>query len=61
MLDFGQMLWWHILLLPLVIGVLTIWHILLVRRRGVVPPIPLREKHPARCPRHCGAGNGHLQ
>jgi ubiquinol-cytochrome c reductase cytochrome b subunit len=40
-LDFGQMLMWHIVLLPFVLGLLTIWHILLVRRRGVVPPIPL--------------------
>jgi ubiquinol-cytochrome c reductase cytochrome b subunit len=37
-LDFGQMLMWHIVLLPLVIGGLTVWHVLLVRRRGVVPP-----------------------
>ncbi|MGE5292024.1 MAG: cytochrome b N-terminal domain-containing protein [Micromonosporaceae bacterium] len=49
-LDFGQMLMWHIMLLPLVLGLLTIWHILLVRRRGVVPPFPLREEQaePAR-------------
>ncbi|NUP47082.1 MAG: cytochrome B6 [Catenulispora sp.] len=40
-LDFGQMLMWHIVLLPLALGLLTVWHILLVRRRGVVPPIPL--------------------
>ena len=39
-LDFGQMLMWHIVLLPLVIGVLTVVHVLLVRRRGVVPPFP---------------------
>jgi ubiquinol-cytochrome c reductase cytochrome b subunit len=38
-LDFGQMLMWHIVLLPFALGLLTIWHILLVRRRGVVPPI----------------------
>ncbi len=44
-LDFGQMLMWHIVLLPFALGLLTIWHILLVRRRGVAPPIPLR--HPA--------------
>jgi ubiquinol-cytochrome c reductase cytochrome b subunit len=37
-LDFGQMLMWHILLLPLVLGVLVAGHVLLVRRRGVVPP-----------------------
>jgi quinol-cytochrome oxidoreductase complex cytochrome b subunit len=39
-LDFGQMLMWHIVLLPLVIGVLTVAHVLLVRRHGVVPPFP---------------------
>ncbi|WP_063836970.1 cytochrome b N-terminal domain-containing protein [Phaeacidiphilus oryzae] len=37
--DFGQMLMWHIVLLPVVLGVLTVWHILLVRRHGIVPPI----------------------
>jgi len=40
-LDFGQMLMWHIVLLPAVLGLLVVWHVLLVRRRGVVPPIPL--------------------
>lgn len=40
-MDFGQMLLWHIVLLPLALGVLTALHILLVRRRGVVPPFPL--------------------
>jgi ubiquinol-cytochrome c reductase cytochrome b subunit len=38
-MNFGQMLMWHIVLLPFVLGVLTVWHILLVRRRGIVPPI----------------------
>jgi hypothetical protein len=37
-LNFGQMLLWHVLLLPLVVGVLIAFHVLLVRRRGVVPP-----------------------
>jgi hypothetical protein len=37
-LDYGQMLLFHIILLPLVLGVLVVWHVLLVRRRGVVPP-----------------------
>jgi quinol---cytochrome c reductase cytochrome b subunit, bacillus type len=37
-LDYGQMLLFHVMLLPLVLGVLIIWHVLLVRRRGVVPP-----------------------
>jgi quinol---cytochrome c reductase cytochrome b subunit, bacillus type len=43
-LDFGQMLMWHIVLLPLAVGLLTIWHVLLVRRRGVVPPLELRHR-----------------
>ncbi len=38
-MDFGQMLMWHIILLPLGIGVFTVLHVLMVRRRGVVPPI----------------------
>ena len=37
-LDYGQMLLFHVILFPLVLGVLVIWHVLLVRRRGVVPP-----------------------
>ena len=43
-LNFGQMFMWHILLLPLVLGVLIVIHVLLVRRRGVVPPFPPNEK-----------------
>jgi quinol-cytochrome oxidoreductase complex cytochrome b subunit len=39
-LDFGQMLMWHIMLAPFALVVLTAWHILQVRRRGVVPPMP---------------------
>jgi ubiquinol-cytochrome c reductase cytochrome b subunit len=38
-MDFGQMLMWHIVLLPLIVGVIVVIHILQVRRRGVVPPI----------------------
>ena len=37
-LDVGQMLMWHIVLLPSVIGLLVVVHVLQVRRRGVVPP-----------------------
>jgi ubiquinol-cytochrome c reductase cytochrome b subunit len=37
-LNFGQMLMWHILLLPLIVALLTGVHVLLVRLRGVVPP-----------------------
>ena len=38
-LNPGQMLLWHVLLLPLVVGMLTVWHVILVRRHGVVPPL----------------------
>jgi quinol---cytochrome c reductase cytochrome b subunit, bacillus type len=41
-LDFGQMLMWHIVLLPLAVGILVVIHVLLVRRHGVVPPFPPR-------------------
>jgi ubiquinol-cytochrome c reductase cytochrome b subunit len=40
-LDYGQMVLFHVMLLPLALGVLTVLHILLVRRRGVVPPFPV--------------------
>jgi ubiquinol-cytochrome c reductase cytochrome b subunit len=46
-LNFGQMLMWHILLLPLVVGLLIGLHILLVRRRGVCPPLPADTAAPA--------------
>jgi ubiquinol-cytochrome c reductase cytochrome b subunit len=32
------MLLFHVILLPFVLGVLVVWHVLLVRRHGVVPP-----------------------
>jgi Cytochrome b(N-terminal)/b6/petB len=41
-LDFGQMLMWHIVLLPVMVGVLVVVHVLLVRRHGVVRPFPPR-------------------
>jgi ubiquinol-cytochrome c reductase cytochrome b subunit len=37
-LDYGQMLLFHVILFPLVLGVIVVLHVLLVRRRGVVPP-----------------------
>ncbi len=37
-LDTGQMLLWHVMLLPLFVGVLIVLHVILVRRHGVVPP-----------------------
>jgi quinol-cytochrome oxidoreductase complex cytochrome b subunit len=41
--NFGQMLMWHIMLLPLVVAVLVGVHVLLVRRRGVVPPFAAKD------------------
>jgi quinol-cytochrome oxidoreductase complex cytochrome b subunit len=43
-LNFGQMFMWHILLLPLALGVLIVLHVLLVRKHGVVPPFPATEQ-----------------
>jgi quinol-cytochrome oxidoreductase complex cytochrome b subunit len=37
-LDTGQMLLWHVMLLPLILGFLVVAHVILVRRHGVVPP-----------------------
>ena len=37
-LNTGQMLLWHMTILPLVIGLIVFLHIVLVRRHGVVPP-----------------------
>jgi quinol-cytochrome oxidoreductase complex cytochrome b subunit len=42
-LNVGQMLLWHIMLLPLAVGAITVLHIALVRLRGVVPPIGIGE------------------
>ena len=42
-LDPAQMLLWHVVLLPLVIGVIVVLHVVLVRRHGVVPPIDAHE------------------
>ena len=39
--NFGQMLMWHIVLLPLVVGVVIAVHLLQVRRKGVAPPFEL--------------------
>ncbi len=37
-MNFGQMIVWHVMLLPLVVGLLVVVHLLMVRHRGVVPP-----------------------
>jgi quinol-cytochrome oxidoreductase complex cytochrome b subunit len=41
-LNFGQMLLWHVVLLPFVVALLIGAHVLLVRRRGICPPLPGR-------------------
>jgi hypothetical protein len=38
-LNPGQMLLFHVTLLPFAVGVITVLHIILVRRHGVVPPL----------------------
>jgi len=43
-LNFGQMYSWHIWLLPIAVVLLVAWHVLLVRRNGVVPPFELEAK-----------------
>ncbi|OOP65111.1 cytochrome B6 [Arthrobacter sp. SRS-W-1-2016] len=37
--DLGQLLMWHITLLPLVVAVVVALHVVLVRMHGVVPPL----------------------
>jgi ubiquinol-cytochrome c reductase cytochrome b subunit len=38
-LNTGQMLLWHVMLMPLGVGLIVVLHVILVRRHGVVPPI----------------------
>jgi len=45
-LNFGQMFTWHVVLLPLFVTLLIGGHVLLVRRRGVCPPLPGRPASP---------------
>ncbi len=42
LMDFGQMLLWHVVLIPLVLVAVVGAHILLVRVRGVAHPLPPR-------------------
>ncbi len=44
--NFGQMIMWHIVLLPLVVVALVGLHVLMVRLRGVVTPFPARGASP---------------
>jgi len=41
-LNFGQMLMWHIVLLPIGVALIAGLHVLLVRRHGIVPPFAER-------------------
>jgi hypothetical protein len=54
--NFGQMLMWHIVLLPLVVVALVGVHVLLVRLRGVVPPFAA----PGEAPRTAAASEPDL-
>ena len=42
LMNFGQMLMWHIVLIPIVLVALVGAHVLLVRVRGVSHPLPVR-------------------
>ena len=42
LMNFGQMLMWHIVLLPIVLVALIGAHVLLVRMRGVSHPLPVK-------------------
>jgi quinol-cytochrome oxidoreductase complex cytochrome b subunit len=43
-LDFGQMYTFHVILLPVLVVALVAWHVLLVRKHGIVPPYPLQQR-----------------
>jgi ubiquinol-cytochrome c reductase cytochrome b subunit len=45
-LDVGQMVLFHVALLPLGVGVITVVHVILVRRKGVAPPLAAKEPSP---------------
>lgn len=43
-MNFGQMYSYHVLLLPVAVVALVAGHVLLVRRNGVVPPLPFSSR-----------------
>ena len=47
-LNPSQMLLWHVVLLPLVVAAIAVWHVILVRRHGVVPPLDAEAPVPTR-------------
>jgi ubiquinol-cytochrome c reductase cytochrome b subunit len=55
--NLGQMLLLHACLLPLVVGIIVVWHVLLVRRRGVVPPIDAEDTEVSTGPAATGAAS----
>ena len=42
-LNSGQALLLHVALLPLAVGIIVVWHVILVRKNGVVPPLDAKE------------------
>jgi Cytochrome b(N-terminal)/b6/petB len=40
LMNFGQMLLWHVVLIPVILVAVVGGHVLLVRKRGVSPPLP---------------------
>ena len=42
-MNLGQMTLFHVALLPFAVGIFTVAHIILVRRKGVVPPIDAKD------------------
>jgi len=55
--NFGQMYSYHVLLLPVAVVGLVVAHVLLVRRHGVVPPIPLASSSSGRARNSHGASS----
>ena len=41
LMNFGQMLMWHIVMLPIILSAIVGAHVLLVRKRGVSHPLPV--------------------
>ena len=61
LMNFGQMLMWHIVLLPIILVAIVGAHVLLVRVRGVSHPLPVsRPRGRGRPPRRVGCGPGRL-
>jgi ubiquinol-cytochrome c reductase cytochrome b subunit len=46
LLNFGQIYGYHVFLLPAAVVGLVVAHVLLVRRHGVVPPLPFEGEQP---------------